>query len=119
MVESFGGNNMKIIKQMEQKKRWTKEEDEILVQAISARPQNLSKCFIAAAEQIGRTAKAAEFRWYKYVKFTFAGRKAMLTIGPKTAFSGKNELDNSKVRPIKVRQNSFWRRILTILRLIK
>lgn len=101
---------------MEQRKRWTQEEDAILVQAISARPQNLSKCFIAVAGKTGRTVEATTYRWYKYVKFTPAGKKAMLTIGPKTAFSGKNELDNGKVKPIKVRQNSFWNRLLTILR---
>ena len=102
---------------MEQKKRWTREEDEILVQAISAKPHNLKKCFIAVAEQTGRTIGATQFRWYQHVRFTSAGKKAMLTIGPKTAFSGKNELDNSKVRPIKVRQGSFWKRLLIILRL--
>ena len=102
---------------MEQKRRkWAREEDEILVQAISASPYNLSKCFISVAEQIGRSNKAVAVRWYQHVRFTSAGRKAMLTVGPKCYFSGKNNFNN-KVKPIEIRQNSFWKRLLTILKL--
>lgn len=102
---------------METKKRWTKEEDEILVQAISANPHNLSKCFIAVAEQTGRGVTGVQYRWYRYVKFTAAGRKAMLTLSPVIAYSGKNKLDNSKNNPIEVRRPSIWRRLLALLKI--
>lgn len=39
---------------MTTRKRWTKEEEEILVQAVKANPHNLSKAFREVAEKLGR-----------------------------------------------------------------
>lgn len=45
-------------------KKWTAEEDNILVQAIIANPYNKAQVFRAIANQLNRTVKATEFRWY-------------------------------------------------------
>lgn len=44
--------------------KWTKEEDNILVQAIKANPHNKSKAFKQASEQLNRTSNACSQRWY-------------------------------------------------------
>jgi hypothetical protein len=55
---------------MSTKRKWTKEEEEILVQAVKANPHNLAKAFREAAEQLGRTEGSVEIRWYGKLKKT-------------------------------------------------
>lgn len=45
-------------------KKWTPEEDEILVQAIKANPHNLCECFKEVAPKVGRTWRAVSVHWY-------------------------------------------------------
>lgn len=45
--------------------KWTKEEDEILVQAIKANPHNKAKAFREAAEKVNHSEKCCSGRWYK------------------------------------------------------
>lgn len=46
--------------------RWTKEEDEILVQAIKANPHNKAEAFRYVATKLAnRDVKSCENRWYK------------------------------------------------------
>lgn len=49
---------------MATKRRWTKEEDEILVQVIKDCPHNRSKAFNIAASILNRTVNAITQRWY-------------------------------------------------------
>lgn len=53
---------------MSTKKRWTKEEEEILVQAVKANPHNLSKAFREVAEKLGRTETAVNIQWYTKIR---------------------------------------------------
>ena len=48
-------------------KRWTKEEDEILVQAIKAKPHNKAEVFRSLTGKLGRTESAIAYRWYYYL----------------------------------------------------
>jgi hypothetical protein len=52
---------------MSTKKRWTKQEDKILVQAIKANPQNRAKAFKIASKKLDRTVYACTYRWYSYL----------------------------------------------------
>lgn len=47
-----------------QPRKWTAEEDERLLRQIKSFPQNLSRCFIIVAEEIGRTPQAVQSHWY-------------------------------------------------------
>lgn len=49
-------------------RRWTAEEDSILLAEVSRSPQNLQKAFEAAGELIDRTPNACSFRWYSSVR---------------------------------------------------
>lgn len=53
---------------MTTKKKWTKEEENILSQAVKANPQNLCKAFKEAAEKLDRTEGAIKLRWYTKTK---------------------------------------------------
>lgn len=103
---------------MSTKRRWTQEEDTILVQTISSGSYNLSKCFISVATQINRDPRGVKQRWYKHVRFTSEGRKTMLTIGEDSSYTGKNFVPNGKVRPLENKiDTSLWNRLLKVLRL--
>ena len=49
---------------MANNKKWTKEEEEILVQAIQANPHNISEALRTANATINRSFKACQFHWY-------------------------------------------------------
>ena len=48
-------------------KRWSKSEDLRLVRQVQAFPQNLHKCFLIVAEELGRTESGVAGRWYGHV----------------------------------------------------
>lgn len=50
------------------KRRWTKEEEEILVQAVKANPNNLQKVFREVAYVIERAASSVSSRYYLKLK---------------------------------------------------
>lgn len=50
------------------RKRWSDEEDRVLINQVGRSPQNLQKAFEATAEILGRTVGACEIRWYKFLK---------------------------------------------------
>ena len=48
----------------ETRTRWTREEDEILVQAIKANPHNKAQAFKIAAEKVNHSEASCASRWY-------------------------------------------------------
>lgn len=52
---------------MVEHKRWTKEEDKILVQAIKANPHNKAEAFRSVSKKLDRTEGAISYRWYNYL----------------------------------------------------
>lgn len=53
---------------MATKKRWTDEENNILVQAITANPHNIKEaCKYAAIKLEGRTSSACYKHWYQVI----------------------------------------------------
>ena len=48
-------------------KRWSKSEDLRLVRQVQAFPQNLHRCFVIVAEELGRTEDGVAKRWYKHI----------------------------------------------------
>lgn len=97
-------------------RKWTQEEDEALVQAVTITSYNLHKCFVTVAAQIDRTPTAVFHRWYRYTRFTSEGRKAMLTIGKGSIYAGKNFYDGCKVKPRKI-GSSLWKKLLALLKI--
>ena len=45
-------------------KRWTDEEDQLLLRQIDAFPHNLNKCFLMVSQQIDRSPGAVAAHWY-------------------------------------------------------
>ena len=101
---------------MTTKKRWTDEENNILVQAITANPHNIKKaCIYAATKLEGRTPKACELHWYKVIAPSNNPTKlgvSFLAVGPKTIYKSRKNSGNSIVQPEK---NTLWARIKKLI----
>lgn len=48
-------------------KRWTEEEDAMLLRQVKAFPQNLTRCFLMVAENTDRSPRAVANHWYSVV----------------------------------------------------
>lgn len=45
-------------------RKWTEEEEQLLLRQVKAFPQNLSKCFLMVAQNIDRSKTAVQTHWY-------------------------------------------------------
>ena len=90
-------------------KRWTLAEDERLARQVKAFPQNLHKCFLMVAEELGRTESAVAGRWYQHVSKNPAN-VCFFTASPRHV--SKNRKNGEGVET----NNSIWRRLMNIIR---
>lgn len=101
---------------MATRRRWTKEEEEILVQAISANPHNISEaCRYAATKLEGRTSDTCYRHWYQAIAPAQNPTKlgvSFLAIGPKTVYKNRKNSGNTFVKPEK---NTLWKKIKKII----
>ena len=98
------------------RKRWTTEENNILVQAITANPHNIKKaCRYAATKLEGRTPKACELHWYQAIAPANNTTKlgvSFLAVGPKTIYKNRKNSGNSTAQPEK---NTLWTKIKKLI----
>ncbi len=72
-------------------RRWTPEEEDILIDEIGKNPTCMKTCFLAAATRLGRGPAGVSNHWYKYM----ANREdvcARLTIGRHSCVANKVRL---------------------------
>ena len=100
------------------KKRWTKEEDRLLVQAITANPANIKEALMQVSKTLDRTFYACHLRWYRVLSITQNSTKAstlFMTVGSKTVYKNrKNSSNNSITKPIK---SNLWNIIKKFLKI--
>lgn len=98
---------------MSKKKKWTSEEDQILVQAIKANPHNLSLCFRKVAETLDRTVVGVHYRWYYVLK---KSSKCFITLSEtKKLENGKVILPNMYDYSTKT-SKTLWQKIKALLK---
>ena len=90
-------------------KRWTTAEDERLARQVKAFPQNLHKCFLMVAEELGRTESAVAGRWYQHVSKD-PSSVCFFTASPRHV--SKNRKNGEGVET----NTSIWRRLMNIIR---
>ena len=102
-------------------RRWTEEEDKILVQLIKEYPHNKSKAFFMASQRLDRHEKGCSKRWYcalsnpehpKYVGCAFT------MISRKTKFDNRTQYTEHNITAPEPMSLSLWERIKRFLRLI-
>ena len=102
---------------MANNKKWTKEEEEILVQAIQANPHNISEALRTASATINRSFKACQFHWYGVLSPKNKPNKigiSFVSVGPNTIYKNRKNSGVSMVQPEK---STIWSRIKRLLKL--
>lgn len=99
-------------KSKKQVKKWTQTEDALLMRQVKAYPQNLAKCFLVVAQQTQRSKGAVASRWYTKVS------KDPKNVAFFTA-SSKHVSKNRKNGAGVASNYSIWRKLLSVLKLIK
>ena len=102
---------------MANNKRWTKEEEEILVQAIQANPHNISEALRTASATINRSFKACQFHWYGVLSPKNKPNKigiSFVSIGPNTVYKNRKNSGTSTIQPEK---STTWSKIKRLLKL--
>ena len=49
---------------METLRKWTNDEEQVIISKVKANPNNLSKAFVEASSEIGRSVGSIVQRWY-------------------------------------------------------
>lgn len=97
---------------MTTRKRWTKEEEEILVQAVKANPHNLAEAFRKVAKEIGRTTQTVHHRWYAKMRHT---SKCFITISSeKQMINGKNYTSRNSSSPVTTIK-TLWEKLKNLI----
>lgn len=92
---------------MTTKRKWTSEEEQVLIDQVRINPSNLSRAFKATSEIIGRSSHSIEQRWYSKVRHS---ETVFTTIGTNAMSVNSKNSDNTQ--PVSV---PIWRRILRLL----
>ena len=92
---------------MNQRRRWTNEEEQVLLSQVRQNPGNLSRAFRATSDIIGRSSNSIEQRWYGKVRHS---ETVFMTIGTNAMSVNSKNSDNTQ--PVSV---PIWRRILKLL----
>lgn len=99
---------------MTTKKKWTKEEEEILVQAVKANPHNLSKAFREVAEKLGKTESAVSKQWYNNTRVNSV---CFVIVSQGKKFkNGKNYVPNcGHVKSPTSSNKTLWKKLKALL----
>lgn len=99
---------------MKRNKRWSKEEEQVLLNCVRENPINLSKAFREATIELDRPLTSCKNRWYQKLNKT---EVCFVTIGTRT----KNK--NRKIVAVNTSDNTenikvtVWDRIKKLLKL--
>lgn len=101
---------------MAERKKWTKEEDDILVQAIKANPHNKSEAFRIASKKMERNVTSCSNRWYSCLSNpeskSYVG--CMFTLIGHSSRLDNRTMATNNVQPIKTNK-SLWGKIRNLL----
>ena len=90
-------------------KRWSEDENQLLLRQVRAFPQNLTKCFMIVSEQIGRTESAVSGHWYTSLSKR-PDAMCFFTASPKHV--SRNRKNGMGVES----NNTIWRKLLAAIR---
>lgn len=91
------------------RRKWTIEENALLLRQVRAFPQNLKKCFDMVAESTGRTPGAVANHWYTVVS-KLPNSTCFFTASPHHVSRNRK---NSKGT---LSNGTIWQRLMYIIR---
>lgn len=102
---------MAINNKMRTYKRWTKEEELVILSNVKENPENLLKAFAIAAKKLNRSEASIRLRWYNRLKDSYSP-VFMVYSNKKAIINGKNLKEKahcSFFNKIKLRITSFFK----------
>ena len=96
----------------QKKKRWTNEEEQVLIDQVRQNPSNLSNAFRATSKIIGRSEGTIRYYWYHKVRLS---NTVFMTISSNTNYPNRKISRDNTVNNTKCIRLSIWRRILALL----
>lgn len=97
------------------RRRFTTEEDELIIKKVSEHPGNLLKAFREVAEETGRHYTCVSSRWYKYLSERQSTSKVFMLFSKKRGTFNRKIVKERKIHTQRNLQESKWRRILNII----
>ena len=95
-------------------RKFTPEEDKMIVEAIKKNPQNISKCLVALAPKLNRSVDSLRVHYYSRIAKDDSN-KLFLTVSSRKKYTNyKVQRKGMKAKPTQTAK-SKWRRILDIL----
>lgn len=95
---------------MTTRKKWTDEEEQVLISQVQQSPNNLSKAFKATGKLLRRSERSVTLHWYNSTRHN---NTVFMTIGPKTRnVNTKNTIKYDNTEKV---ETPIWRRILKLL----
>ena len=92
-------------------RKWTKEEEQRLLQQVKLFPQNLTRCFFIVAEVTNRTPTAVAAHWYNIVS---KDPDVLCFFTASTKHISKNR---KNAKGVEIKRN-IWQRLLSIIKKI-
>ncbi len=92
-----------------EKRRWTEEEEKLLLRQVRAFPQNLTKCFLMVAQNVDRTPGAVANHWYTVVS---KRPDAVCFFTASAKHVSKNRKNGKGIES----NGNIWRRLLAVIR---
>ena len=100
---------------MQTKRRYTDEEDRVIISEIIESPGNLQRAFRKAGSQIGRSSDAICVHWHRSLKLR-TDCIFMTVSGKQCTVNGKNVVILSNTR-VKNSNNNIWGKIKRLFHL--
>lgn len=98
---------------MRKNRKWTKEEEQFLVQAIKANPLNISKACRETGNKISRTPQACYMHWYYVLSQKNTNTALFILVGKSKVYKNRKNT-NKTITPTK---HTLWLRIKQLLKL--
>ena len=100
---------------MTKKRKWTTEEEQVLIDQISKSANNIREAFVKTSKLIDRTETACKEHWYMVISKRKNSSVCFATIGYKTRNINRkivhaNTSDNTEVTTI-----SWWKKVIKLL----
>lgn len=95
-------------------KRWSKEEEQVLLNCVKENPNNLQKAFKLAAIELKRSISSCSNRWYQTLNKT---EVCFVTIGTKTKNKNKKIVTDNTSDNTETVKATIWEKIKKLLKL--
>lgn len=101
---------------MANKKRWTIEEERVLIDQITRNANNITEAFRRTSRLIDRTEAACVYHWYQVISKRENPSVCFVTVSQKTKNVNRKNVTSNTSDNTEKTTISWWRRFLDFLK---